>query len=144
MAVIPTLTLFDVEVTKAGVTPEIKQKFIAEAIARLRAYHAAGGEILFGTDVGYIYQFDTSEEYTLMQRAGMNFQDILAALTTNPARRFGFAEHRGRIAEKMDADLTVFAGDPGGDVTALSRVCYTISAGKVIFDGHPRPGCAVH
>jgi hypothetical protein len=38
----------------------------------------------------------------------------------------------------------VFAGDPGGDVTALSRVCYTISAGKVIFDGHPRPGCAVH
>jgi hypothetical protein len=37
--------------------------------------------------VGYIYQYDTSEEYSLMQRAGMTFPQILASLTVNPARR---------------------------------------------------------
>lgn len=136
MALIPTLTLFDVELKKAGASPENEQKVIDRSVARLRAYAAAGGEILFGTDVGYIYQFDTAEEYTLMQRAGMSFAQILASLTTNPASRFGFAEHSGRIAANMDADLTVFSGDPSRDITAFSRVRYTIRAGKIIFQAH--------
>jgi imidazolonepropionase-like amidohydrolase len=68
-----------------------------------------------------------------MQRAGMSFAQILASLTTNPARRFGFASHSGRIAATMDADLTIFRGDPGADIAAFSRVSYTIRAGKVIF-----------
>ena len=138
MALIPTLTLFDVEAKKDGVPLEVDQKIVDRAIARLRAYHAAGGEILFGTDVGYIYQFDTSEEYTLMQRAGMSFPQILASLTTNPARRFGFADHSGRIAAAMDADLTVFSGDPATDISAFSRVSYTIRAGKLIFQALPQ------
>jgi len=135
MSVIPTLTLFDVEAKKAGAPRDVEQNIVDRAIARLRAYNAAGGDILFGTDVGYIYQFDTSEEFTLMQRAGMTFSQILASLTINPARRFGFAGHSGRIAAGMDADLTVFRGDPGTDISAFSRVSYTIRAGKVIFRG---------
>jgi imidazolonepropionase-like amidohydrolase len=135
MALIPTLTLFDVEAKKDGVSAEVDEKIVDTAIARLRAYQQAGGEVLFGTDVGYIYQFDTSEEYTLMQRAGMSFAQILGALTTNPAGRFGFGEHSGRIAVAMDADLTVYHGDPAADLAALSNVSYTIRAGKVIFAG---------
>jgi imidazolonepropionase-like amidohydrolase len=133
ISLIPTLTLFDVEVKKAGASPELEQQIVARAVARLRAYSSAGGDILFGTDVGYIYQFDTSEEYALMQRAGMTFPQILASLTINPARRFGFSDHSGRIAVRMDADLTVFRGDPGTDISAFSRVMYTIRAGKVIY-----------
>ena len=133
MALIPTLTLFDVEIKKDGAPPEIVTKFVDQAVARLRAYSEVGGEILFGTDVGYIYQFDTAEEYRLMTRAGMTFPQILASLTTNPARRFGFASHSGQIAPGLDADLAVFAGDPATDIEALSRVRYTIRAGKLIF-----------
>ncbi len=143
MALIPTLTLFDVEVKKDGGTPEIAQEVVDRAVARLRAYNAAGGEILFGTDVGYMYEFDTAEEYVLMLRSGMSFPQILASLTTNPARRFGFADHSGRIAATMDADLTVFTGDPAIDITALSRVSYTIRSGKLIFKAataKPNPG----
>jgi imidazolonepropionase-like amidohydrolase len=139
MAVIPTLTLFDVEMKKAGASPDFTKSFIAGGVARLRAFNAAGGEILFGTDVGYIYQFDTAEEYTLMQSAGMSFDQILASLTTNPAHRFGFAAHSGRIATGMDADVTVFAGDPASDITAFSRVCFTIRQGKIIFQAPPAP-----
>ena len=138
MALIPTLTLFDVEAKKGGAPVDIAQKFVDSTVARLRAYNQAGGDILFGTDVGYIYQFDTSEEYDLMQRAGMTFSRILASLTINPARRFGFADHSGRIAVNMDADLTVFRGDPGTDISAFSRVSYTIRAGKIIFRGTPK------
>jgi imidazolonepropionase-like amidohydrolase len=72
-----------------------------------------------------------------MQRAGLTFPQILASLTTNPAHRFGFSDHSGRIAVKMDADLTVFRGDPATDLSALSRVSYTIRAGRVIFRGTP-------
>ncbi len=100
---------------------------------RLRAFNAAGGEILFGTDVGYIYRFDTTEEYTLMQQAGMSFTQILASLTTNPADRFGFGSHSGRVRKGMDGDLTVFNGDPGREITAFSRVQYAIRRGHVIF-----------
>ena len=133
LALIPTLSLFDVEVTKDGGSPKVVKKVVDLAVARLRAYNDAGGEILFGTDVGYIYKFDTAEEYRLMQQAGMTFPQILASLTTNPARRFGFGSHSGRIAPGMDADLAVFAGDPAADITALARVRYTIRAGTVIF-----------
>ena len=133
MALIPTLTLFDVEIKKEGASPQEAKDFVAKAADRLRVYSEAGGEILFGTDVGYIYQFDTAEEYTLMQQAGMTFAQILASLTVNPAHRFGYASHSGQLAPGMDADLAVFAGDPAADITALSRVRYTIRAGKVIF-----------
>jgi imidazolonepropionase-like amidohydrolase len=139
MALIPTLSLFDVEATKAGASVERAQKFVDRAVARLRAYAGSGGEILFGTDVGYIYQFDTAEEYTLMARAGMSFPQILASLTTNPAHRFGLAGHSGRIARNMDADVSVFVGDPGSDLAAFSQVRYTIRAGKIIFQGRPAP-----
>jgi imidazolonepropionase-like amidohydrolase len=33
----------------------------------------------------------------------------------------------------MSADLVVLNGDPAQDVTALSKVLYTISGGKVIY-----------
>ena len=133
MALIPTLTLFDVEVKKDGGSAEVAKKIVGLASDRLRVYAAAGGEILFGTDVGYIYQFNTAEEYTLMQQAGMSFAQILASLTTNPARRFGFGDRSGKIAPGMDADLAVFADDPAADIAALSRVRYTIRGGRVIF-----------
>ena len=68
-----------------------------------------------------------------MQRAGLDFAQVLASLTTNPARRFGFSEHSGRIADHMDADLTVFKGNPATDIAALSRVRYTIRDGKIIY-----------
>ena len=133
MALIPTLTLFDEEMKKDGASAEATKKLVDRAVDRLHSYASAGGEILFGTDVGYIYKFDTAEEYRLMQQAGMTFPQILASLTTNPARRFGFGSHSGRIEPGMDADLAVFAGDPAADITALARVRYTIRAGTVIF-----------
>lgn len=107
LALIPTLTLFDVEAKKAKVSAEENEMWIKQAVQELKTFSEAGGEVLFGTDVGYIEQFDTAEEFQLMSRAGMSFQQILASLTTNPATRFGYSNSSGRIAKGMEADLVV-------------------------------------
>jgi imidazolonepropionase-like amidohydrolase len=133
MALTPTLTLWDVESKKGNASPDEIEKGMSGAAEQLRAFSQAGGQILFGTDVGYIEQFDTSEEFVWMSRAGMSFPQILASLTTNPAQRFGYSTHAGRIAKGMDADLVVLRADPAQDVRALSKVRYTIRAGKVTY-----------
>jgi imidazolonepropionase-like amidohydrolase len=133
MALIPTLTLFDFEARKENDSDQEREAWIAKMIAELRAYSEAGGDILFGTDIGYIDHYDTALELTLMSQAGMSFQQILASLTTTPARRFGFSDHTGRIAKGMDADLAVLRADPAQDITAFSKVRYTIRSGRVIF-----------
>jgi imidazolonepropionase-like amidohydrolase len=133
MSLIPTLTLFDVEAHKNNLSPESTQQLLDFVVNQLHTYASAGGQILFGTDIGYIPHFDTAEEFTLMSRAGMTFPQILTSLTTAPATRFGSATHSGRIAPNYDADLVVLASDPAANITALSQVRYTLRAGKVIY-----------
>jgi len=131
MALTPTLTLWEVEYR--GSDPDELKKGMGKAAEQLKAFSQARGQVLFGTDVGYIERFDTSEEYAWMSRAGMSFQQILASLTTNPAQRFGYSTRRGRIAEGMEADLTVLRDDPADNSIAFSKVRYTIVGGNVIY-----------
>jgi imidazolonepropionase-like amidohydrolase len=132
-ALTPTLTLWDVEARKAGAPPDRIEEGMNRAAQQLKAFSQAGGQVLFGTDVGYIDVFDTSEEFKWMSRAGMDFKQILASLTTNPAERFGYATHSGRIANGMDADLVVLRVDPALDATGFSKVHCTIRGGRVIY-----------
>ena len=132
VALIPTLTLWRVASGPIGLPAEKIERTIALAQQQLGAFAAAGGEVLFGTDIGYTQAVDTSEEYRLMQGAGLTFEQILASLTTAPAARFG-AAGKGKIEVGMDADVTVLAADPAEDVEALAEVVYTIRAGRVIF-----------
>jgi imidazolonepropionase-like amidohydrolase len=133
MALTPTLTLWDVEGKKGNASSDEIEKGMSRAAQQLKAFSQAGGQVLFGTDVGYIEKVDTSEEFAWMSRAGMSFQKILASLTTNPAQRFGYSSHSGRIAKGMDADLVVLSADPAQSTTAFSQVRYTIRNGKIIY-----------
>jgi imidazolonepropionase-like amidohydrolase len=132
MALIPTMTLFEVEAKKFGEKPEDLASAIKMITAEVRDYSAAGGQILFGTDVGYTDAYDTTEEYRLMS-AALDWRQILASLTTAPASRFGFAGRNGRIAVGLDADLVLLNADPAQDATAFARVRDTIRAGRVIW-----------
>lgn len=132
MALIPTMTLFEVEARKFGESASDLAQAITMITNEVKNYSAAGGQILFGTDVGYTDVFDTTEEYRLMA-AALDWRQILASLTTAPAQRFGFAAHKGRIAAGMDADLLLLNADPAQDPTAFARVRDTIRAGRVIW-----------
>jgi imidazolonepropionase-like amidohydrolase len=133
MALVPTLTLFEVEAKRSGESDEDAHRDMDAAVQQVQAFSRAGGQVLFGTDVGYMDAYDTTEEYRLLSRA-LDWRQILAALTVAPSMRFGFAAHKGRIASGMDADLVVLEGDPAKDVTAFAKVLMTIRGGQPIFD----------
>ncbi|HET9229750.1 MAG TPA: amidohydrolase family protein [Vitreimonas sp.] len=132
LALTPTLELFEID-RPPGEPSEAAAQDVALAQGQMAAYASAGGEVLFGTDVGYTQAFSTAREFALMQGAGFDFPAILTSLTTAPARRFGFAERKGRIARGMDADLVILQGDPAADLGALSRVRQTIRGGEIIY-----------
>jgi imidazolonepropionase-like amidohydrolase len=100
---------------------------------QLRAWLASGGTVLFGTDVGGVDDYDPTDEYALMAEAGMTYRQILAALTTAPAEKFGESARLGRVAPGLAADLVVLNGHPSRDVRVFSDVRYTIRDGSVIY-----------
>jgi imidazolonepropionase-like amidohydrolase len=138
MALIPTLTLFEVEAKKFGESEQDLKGDLDAGVQQVSAYSKAGGEILFGTDVGYTDAYDTTEEYRQMGRA-LDWRQILKTLTSSPAERFGYGVRKGRLAPGMDADLVVLDGDPSKDITAFARVRLTIRAGRTIYDAKARP-----
>ena len=68
-----------------------------------------------------------------MARAGLDWRQLLASLTTAPAGRFGQGERKGRIAPGMEADLVLLGTDPAVDVVGFSDVQATILGGRVIY-----------
>jgi imidazolonepropionase-like amidohydrolase len=121
MAMIPTLKLFGGE----SVTKYIQQE--------VGSYAKAGGQILFGTDIGYMTDYDPSDEYALMAGAGLSWREILTSLTTAPAERFREQQRRGKIAPGMDADIVILAADPRSDVKAFAKVHSTLRNGAIVF-----------
>ena len=137
MALIPTMTLFEVEARRNNESSDDLAHAITMITTEVKDYSSAGGQILFGTDVGYTDAFDTTEEYRLMS-AALDWRAILRALTTAPAERFGYAGRKGRIANGMDADLVLLDADPAQDPTAFARVRDTIRGGRVIWGSDQR------
>ena len=133
MAVVPTLKLWAYELTKANVPADAIARFTETGVLQLKAFAEAGGQVLFGTDVGYMTDYDPTEEYVLMARAGLSPGQILTSLTTAPADKFGEKNRRGRVAAGMHADLVVLSADPAEDVRNFAKVRYTIRGGRVIY-----------
>jgi imidazolonepropionase-like amidohydrolase len=127
MSLIPTLSLF------AGFpnTPAI--------VHEVTIFRSYGGQLLFGTDVGYTKAFDPTEEYVLLQQAGLDAQEVLRMLTTAPRSLLeGEREDERRAVVRVGspADLTVLSRDPAvTDLRAFAHVRYTIRQGRVIYSG---------
>jgi imidazolonepropionase-like amidohydrolase len=132
MALAPTLSLWQVEMIRGDVPKEPAEQFMAAGAEQLRAFAAAGGEVLFGTDVGYIPEKDADQEVGRMAQAGMGWRAILVSLTSAPAHRMKDTQ-RGALALGAPADLVLVEGDPRADVEALTRVRGTWVAGKSVF-----------
>lgn len=136
MALVPTLTLFDVDGRSPGESDESHARYMAVVLQQVKAMKDAGLDILFGTDVGYIDVVDTTTEYRLMGQV-MSWREILASLTTTPARRFGKAAETGQVAPGLAADLVVLDADPATDVTAFAKVRETLRGGVVTWRKAP-------
>jgi imidazolonepropionase-like amidohydrolase len=132
MSVVPTLQLWGYELKRAGLGPRVVSLATDDAVEQVRAYSRAGGQILFGTDAGYMADYDPTQEYRLMARALTPMQ-ILASLTTAPAARWKEGERRGTVVKGKDADLAVLEADPAADPANFSKLRCTIRAGQVTW-----------
>jgi imidazolonepropionase-like amidohydrolase len=126
MAMIPTLKMFGTTVATA---PEYLDP-IYEVVHR---FHTLGGDILFGTDVGYMTDYRTDDEFQALAKSGLTAGDILRTLTTAPSERFGVKKDRGAISVGQRADMVLLDDDPFVDVGAFARVRATIGAGRVLY-----------
>jgi imidazolonepropionase-like amidohydrolase len=132
MAVVPTLRLWEYELRKDQAPKEVVDRLLGAAFAQLRSFVAAGGQVLFGTDVGYMHEFDPTDEYVYMSKAGLTPMQILASLTTAPAARWQ-DKNLGRVEPGFGADLVVLAGDPADDVRNFARVRCVFRGGMQIY-----------
>ena len=133
MSVIPTLKLWKEELLKNGVKDPMHNQLVRVAQQQVHDFSAAGGTLLFGTDVGYINDYSTRDEYMLLTGAGLDFRQILAMLTTAPAKQFGLTFRTGQIVPGMDADIVLLEGDPATNILSFDRIAYTFCQGKLIY-----------
>ncbi len=121
MSMIPTLKLFSGE----SAIPCIREIVLK--------FHQLGGPLIFGTDTGFLADYDLTEEYRQLALAGLSWKEVLAMLTTAPVKLFGL-KGEGRVAPGQRGDLTILSTDPSSQgLTAFTKVRYTIRAGKVIY-----------
>jgi imidazolonepropionase-like amidohydrolase len=132
MAVVPTLMLYPYEMKRIQMPERVIGLATGDAVEQVRVYSRAGGQILFGTDVGYMSDYDPTEEYRLMASA-LSPMEILASLTTAPAARWKEEERRGRVEPHMDADLVVLDADPAEDAGNFAKVRCAIRGGRLLY-----------
>lgn len=132
LALVPTLKLWPYEAHKAKLPSRVVDLGLGDVVRQVRDFAAAGGQVLFGTDVGYMSDYDPTDEYIYMSRA-LTPAQILASLTTAPADRWQESDRRGRVAPGMQADLVVLGADPMSDVRHFADVRCTLRQGRVIY-----------
>jgi len=133
MSMIPTLKLFPYELNKERVPAEVADRLVNESVTEFGKFAALGGQVLFGTDVGYMTDYDPTLEYELMAKAGLTPMQILASLTTTPAARWKEQKLRGRIASGMEADIVVLDADPADSSRNFAAVRCAIRGGDIIY-----------
>ena len=126
MSMIPTLKMFATTVTT-------DPAYLNPIYEEVREFHRLGGTLLFGTDVGYMTDYNTQDEFAALTRCGLAPKEILRMLTTAPAQRFRVDDQKGRIAPDRLADLVILSADPFADPANFAAVQTTIRSGKVIY-----------
>jgi imidazolonepropionase-like amidohydrolase len=98
-------------------TPELRV-----ALDNLRRFHAAGGEVVYGTDLGNgpIPAGIHLREVALLREAGLSADGSLRALTATP------------LVAGAPADLIGLEGDPREDLSALGRIRFLMKAGRIL------------
>ena len=128
MFMITTLASLAGEDTSPG------SRALVEAVRRV---HNAGVSLIFGTDGGVLPHGQNAQEFVALARAGVPPLTMIRAATSGAAAALGIADSIGVIAPRMVADIIAVEGDPLADVTALRRVRFVMSRGRVVA-GPPR------
>jgi imidazolonepropionase-like amidohydrolase len=99
-----------------------------------RTAHEVGVKIVAATDTGYGPESTTTLAHELLELVGVGLSPLeaLRAATTTAAELLGVADHTGRIAPGMDADLIVLERNPLDDIGVVQDVLMVVSDGEVV------------
>lgn len=103
--------------------------------AIVRALHAAGVDVLAGTDapMPMVYPgYALHDELELLVQCGLSPAQALQAATIGPAELLNIARTSGSIAVGKRADLVLLDGDPLQDVRNLRRIHAVVLAGRLL------------
>lgn len=105
------------------------------AIDNLRRFVAAGGRVVYGTDLGNEGPRPGIDptEVEAMAEAGMSARDIVAAATVHAARWLGLSD-TGVLAEGMRADVVGLRGDATEEIGALTDAALVVAGGRVVVE----------
>ena len=109
------------------------RSFVQDNLQTLRAAHAAGVKIAFGSDAVMSMFGENTRELEWFVQAGMTPAETIQAATMNGADLMGRTDDLGRIQAGYSADIIGVSGDPLVDITALTRgVQFVMTRGKPI------------
>jgi imidazolonepropionase-like amidohydrolase len=123
MFMIPTLT------SLVGSDSSAASRALIDAT---RLAHRTGVTLVFGTDGGVLPHGENAKEFETLVRAGVPPLEAIRSATVIAARALGLAESVGTIAPGLTADIIAVEGDPLSDVTALQRVRFVMSRGRLV------------
>lgn len=134
IVLIPTLMLWRLELSRQNppVPAPIIDGYERDALGQIASFASRDGIFMFGTDVGYIDQYDPTEEYRLLAEAGLTYDQVLASLTTNPARVWGNPA-AGTLQVGNPGDMVLLADDPRADVRNFASVQFLVRGGRIVF-----------
>ena len=120
MTIVPTLAIFS---GRGG----------RVAVDNLRRFHAAGGLVVYGTDLGNQGPRPgiDAAEVGAMAAAGMSLIEIVRSATSGAARYLGL-EGVGAIVPGGVADLVAFEGEPGDGPLLLEHVARVWKRGRAV------------
>jgi imidazolonepropionase-like amidohydrolase len=102
-------------------------------IDNLRRFVAAGGRVVYGTDMGNppVPPGIDAEELRLMRAAGLPNEHVLSSATALAAEYLGLSDC-GRVAPGARADLVLAKGDLRDDLSVLARPVLVVRAGEIV------------
>jgi len=105
----------------------------ALAIENLARFRAAGGHVVYGTDLGNEGPRPGIDptEVRAMAAAGFSGVDIVRSATVDSAAWLGL-HRKGALAADADADVIGVAGDPVTDPSCLADVRLVVRRGRVV------------
>ena len=91
--------------------------------------HAAGVDIVFGTDAAVFPHGLNARQFPIMVQRGMTPMEAIQSATSLAAQHMGWADRIGSLQPGRFGDLIAVKGDPLADITRLQDVAVVIKGG---------------
>ena len=98
-----------------------------------RRAHAAGANMVYGTDAGIYPHGQNAKQFAVMVRYGMTPMQAIQSATRNAADALG-SKDVGVIEAGRWAEMVAVAGDPTQDVSLLENIPVVIKGGALVKD----------